>query len=231
MYIDSVYQRRRAESFFADLNSFNFASAGFPEVRDIIVRNGGRATQQSSPTCSPEGCMFELWIVTGLPRIERSGAAEFLGEEVVSLYHALPYVGVRSWAVSAIFEVRNGQLRRSQLGAWEIRTERQDSRGYRHVVPYGYEVETWLDSADPFSQCPKEDYRVFIDHGFYKVPKNELHVCVVQSAAMPTKRVFDVNLHCLTGLFRSCRFDELAPLAWTDYSAKNGGAGTGVPHN
>jgi hypothetical protein len=230
LYIDSVYQRRRAESLFADFKSFNFASAGFPEVRDIIVRNGGRATQRPWPTCSPEGCIFELWIMTGLPRIQRSGAAEFLGDKALFLYDALPYIGVRSWVVTAIFEVRNGKLQRSETGAWEIRMEQQDSREYKYTVPYGYEVETWHDSADRFSPCPNEDYSVFIDHGVKNVPKNELHACVLQSAAMPTKRVFDVNLHCLNGLFRSCRFDELAPSTWADYSAKNGGAGTGDPH-
>jgi hypothetical protein len=45
LYIDSVYQRRRAESLFADLRSLDFSTAGFAEVRDIMVRNGGRAVQ------------------------------------------------------------------------------------------------------------------------------------------------------------------------------------------
>ena len=98
------------------------------------------------------------------------------------------------------------------------------------MVPYGYEVETWRDSADSFPPCHNEGYYVFIDHGLKKIPKNELHTCVMQSAEMPTKRVFDVNLHCFNSLFRSCRFDELAPSAWADYSAKNAGAGTGGPH-
>jgi hypothetical protein len=37
LYIDSVYQRRRAESLFADLRSLDFSTADFAEVRDIIV--------------------------------------------------------------------------------------------------------------------------------------------------------------------------------------------------
>jgi hypothetical protein len=230
LYIDSVYQRRRAESLFADLRSLDFSTAGFAEVRDIMVRNGGSATQRPWPTCTPAGCMFELWIATEVPRIHRSGAAGFLSDNVPFLYDALPYIGVRSWVVTAIFEVRNGKLQRSQTAAWEIRMERKNSRPYKDMVPYGYEVDTWRDSADLFPPCANEDYRVFIDHGFNKIPKNELHACVLQSAAMPTKRVFDVNLRCLNGLFRSCRFDELAPSAWADYSAKNGDAGTGDPH-
>ena len=40
LYIDSVYQRRRAESLFADLRSLDFSTAGFAEVRDIMIRNG-----------------------------------------------------------------------------------------------------------------------------------------------------------------------------------------------
>src|SRR5579862_914317 len=134
LYIDSVYQRRRAESLFADLRSLDFSTAGFTEVRDIMVRNGGRATQRPWPTCTPEGCMFELWIVIEVPRIHRSGAAGFLSDNVPFLYDALPYIGVRSWFVTARFEVRNGKLQRSQTAAWEIRMGRQDFRQDRKSV-------------------------------------------------------------------------------------------------
>lgn len=221
LYLDSVYQRRRAEAFFADLRSLDFATAGFAEVRDIIVRHGGSAAQWPGSTCTPESCMFQLWIMTGLPRMQRSEATGFLGDNALLLYDALPYVGLRSWVVTALFRVRNGKLQSSETGAWEIRVERRASSEYKDAVPYGYEVETWRDPADRFSPCPNEDYRVFIDHGFRKIPKNELHTCVLQSATMLTKRVFDVNLHCLNSVFRSCRFGELAPPAWADYSANN----------
>jgi hypothetical protein len=60
-------------------------------------------------------------------------------------------------------------------------------------------------------------------------PANMLGACVLQSAGTPMKRAFDVHLRCLNGLFRSCRFDELAPSAWADYSA-NDGTGTRDPH-
>ena len=46
LYLDSVYQRRRAESLFADLKSLDFATAGFPEVRDVVIRHGGKAYQR-----------------------------------------------------------------------------------------------------------------------------------------------------------------------------------------
>lgn len=220
LYLDSIHQRRRAESLFADLKSFNFASAGFAEVRDMIVRHGGEVAPRSRSNCTPEGCTFQVWITTALPRMERSGAEWLLGNTGRFLYDALPYVGVRSWVVAGIFEVRDGKLERSFTSASEVRMEWLDSRKYKDMVPYGYEVETWRDAADLFPRCTKEGYSVFIDHGSYKVPSNALHACVLQSEAMPTKRVFDVNLHCLNGIFRGCRFDELAPSAWADYSAK-----------
>jgi hypothetical protein len=71
---------------------------------------------------------------------------------------------------------------------------------------------------------------VWVDHGVFKFPANRLATCVVQSAGVPVKRAFDVHLSCLNNPFRNCRFDELAPSAWADYSAKDG-TGTGHPHN
>jgi hypothetical protein len=68
LYFDSVYQRRRAASLFADLKSLDFATAGFPEVRDIMVRYGGRALQPNS--CTPQNCTLLLQIMTALPRIQ-----------------------------------------------------------------------------------------------------------------------------------------------------------------
>ena len=116
LYVDSVYQRRRAASLFADLKSLDFASAGFPEVRDIMLRNGGAAIQQDlpprlpdfgdpmvdmrgnvtferpMPTCTPPDCTFQLWIMTRLPRIR------LLDRRAEFFYTILPYIGVRSWA-------------------------------------------------------------------------------------------------------------------------------------
>jgi hypothetical protein len=87
------------------------------------------------------------------------------------------------------------------------------------VAPLGYEVET-RRGAESFSYaCLNQDYHVYIDRGGFKFPANMLHTCVVQSAGIPVKRAFDVHLRCLNGLFRSCRFDEIAPSAWADYSA------------
>ncbi len=267
LYIDSVYQRRRAESLFADLRSLDFSTAGFAEVRDIMVRNGGKAIQldllqrvhdspgtplppppvpqfrpnapvnwlppdphrnlvfnRPGPTCTPQNCTFLLQIMTRLPRIPLlDGKARFF-------YTALPYIGVRSWVADAWFEVRNGKLDRSQAGVGEYRMESPDYTGYRHLAPLGYGVETRRDVASFESgACSNQEYRVYVSHGSVKFHENMLQTCVVQSAGIPVKRAFDVHLRCLNSLFRSCRFDELAPSAWADYSA-NDGTGTRDPH-
>jgi hypothetical protein len=221
LYIDAVYQRRRAESLFADLRSLDFSTAGFAEVRDIMIRNGVRP----GATCDPQNCTFLLQIMTRLPRIP------LLDRKARFFYTTLPYIGVRSWVVSAQFDVRNGELDRSYTGVGEYRMERLDSSGYRYLVPRGYEVVTRRDAASfEYGPCSSQDYQVWVSHGGFKFPEKALATCVVQSARGSAKRAFDVHLRCLNGLFRSCRFDELAPSAWADYSAKDG-TGTRDPHN
>lgn len=234
LYLDSIYQRRRAEALFSDLKSFDFATAGFAEVRDIMNRNGGATNQRDlmhespgyvgtpdlhgnltlespGPTCTPEDCTFQLWIKTWPAR------TQLLNRMAEFFYTNLPYVGVRSWVLYAKFEVRNGKLDRSYAAVSELKMERFDSR--MQLVPFGYEVEVQRDSAN--FHCPglNREYRVYIDHNDPRLPENVLSTCVLQSAGMPAKRAFNVQLRCLNGLFRSCRFAELAPAAWTDYSA------------
>jgi hypothetical protein len=106
--------------------------------------------------------------------------------------------------------------------------ERRDSR--KELVPQGYEVETRRDTASFDYACLDQNYRVYVDHGHFKFPANMLHTCVFQSAGILVNRAFDVHLRCLNGLFRSWRFDELAPSAWADYSAKDGATGTRDPY-
>jgi hypothetical protein len=250
LYIDSVYQRRRAESLFADLRSLDFSTAGFAEVRDIMVRYGGRGIQPELlprfpdpgdpmvdahgnvtftgrpwPICTPRDCTFLLQIMTRLPRIP------LLDRTASFFYTTLPYIGVRSWVVYAQFDVRNGKLDRSHTGVGEYRMESPDYTGYRHLAPRGYEVATRRDAQSfEYGPCSRQDYQVWVTHGGFKFPEKALATCVVQSAMVSVKRAFDVHLRCLNGLFRSCRFDELAPSAWADYSAKDG-TGTRDPHN
>jgi hypothetical protein len=221
LYIDSVLQRRRAESLFADLRSLDFSTAGFAEVRDIMIRNGARP----GSTCSSQNCTFLLRIMTRLPRIP------LLDRKARFFYTTLPYIGVRSWVVFAQFDVRNGKLDRSETGFWEYRMERVDYNAYRQLVPLGYDVETRREAASfEYGPCSSQDYQVYVSHGVFKFPAKALATCVVQSARGCVKRAFDVHLRCLNGLFRSCTFDELAPSAWADYSAKDDGKGTRDPH-
>lgn len=232
LYLDSVYQRRRAEAFFADLRSLDFATAGFPEVRDIVIRNGGTAFREKpGTTCTPRDCTFRLVIMTRLPRIPLQG------RKAIFLYTTLPYIGIRSWVFGAEFEVRDGKLYMSSMGVWEYRMERVDYNAYRQLVPFGYGVGTRRDAASneyeytsPHACWPgrNQDYRVSVSHGVVKLPAYALDTCVVQSAGTSVKRAFDVHLSCLNNPFRNCRFNELAPSAWADYSAM-GGTGTRDP--
>lgn len=251
LYFDSVYQRRKAEALFADLKSLDFATAGFSEVRDIMIRNGGAAMQRRllprfpdlgvpvvdnngnvtfprrpQTTCTPRDCWFQLHIMTLLPRIPLQG------RKAIFLYTALPYVGIRSWGVGAEFEVRDGKLYGSSTGVFEYRMEHVDYNAYRQLIPLEYGVGTRRDAASDVYSSPaacwpgrNQDYRVYVSHGVFKFPADELATCVVQSAQAATKRAFDVHLSCLNNPFRNCRFDELAPSVWADYSARDRGTG------
>ena len=251
LYLDSVHQRRRAESMIADLNSLDFATAGFTDVRDLAIRNGGYASPAPFslarpdfptpsadmlgnisfynhynpwPPCTRQDCTFIVSISTRLARLP------FPVEErtVEVLYSALPYIGVRTWALGAMFVVRNGKLERSETMVGEFRIDRLESGYPLRLITLGYEVETVLSD----SACRGRHHQgVFLDHGHpVKTPQKMLHTCVLQPERTSTKRAFDMNLHCLNGIFRGCRFSELAPSAWADYSAKDGGNGTSVPY-
>jgi hypothetical protein len=219
LYLDSVHQRRRAESLFAELKSLDFSTAGFAAVRDIMIRNGARP----GSTCSPQNCTFRLQIMSRVPRIPLPDRTAIL------FYATLPYIGIRWWVVYAQFDVRDGKLDRSDAGVWEYRMERVDHNAYRERA-FGYGVMTQRDAASfKHGPCSSQEYQVWVDHGGFKLPIYALDTCVVQSAGIPVKRAFDVHLRCLNGLFRSCWFDDLAPSVWADYSAKDG-TGTAGPY-
>ncbi len=253
LYLDSVYQRRRAESLVADLKSFDFATAGFTDVRDLAIRNGGMPSRPASlsrlsdfpapsmpdlrgnirfynpwPTCTRQDCTFIVMIDSGLARLPFP-----LQERTIDfLYSALPYIGVRTWVLSALFVVRSGKLERSEISVGEFRIDRLESGYPRRLIPFGYKVDTTSRDSVIFGlKCHNQDYEVHLDHGHpVKMPEKMLHTCVLQTERASTKRAFDMNLHCLNGILRGCRFDELAPSAWADYSAKDGGAGTRDPY-
>ena len=248
LYLDSVHQRRRAESLIADLKSLDFATAGFTDVRDIVIRNGGYSSPgpgsldrpdfptpsvpdrhgnisfyKVRPPCTRQDCTFVVFINTRLARLP------FPIEErtVEILYSALPYIGVRTWVLGATFVVRNGKLERSQTYVGEYRIDRLDSGYPLRLIPLGYEVETVLND----SACRRGQQGVFISHGHpVKLPSITLQTCALQTERTSTKRAFDMNLHCLNGIFRGCMFEDLAPSAWADYSATDGDSGASVPY-
>lgn len=218
LYLDSIHQRRRAESLIGDLRSLDFATAGFSDIRDLVIRHGG-----VPPSCPGQDCTFIVWINTRLARLP------FPLEKRTSelLYSALPYIGVRTWGLGAMFVVRNGKLERSQTFIAENRIDRLEPDYPRRLIPFGYEVQTVLSD----SACRGGHQGVTISHGHsVKFPVNMLHTCVLQAATTSTKRAFDMNLRCLNGIFRGCRFEDLSPSAWADYSAKDGGSGASVPY-
>ena len=176
---------------------------------------GNFVFNRPGPVCTRQNCNFQLFITSRLARLPLQGRTEEL------FYSTLPYLGVRTWALGAIFEVRKGKLERSDMRVSDFRIDRLELGYPRRLIPLGYEVETLLRDSPRFDLCRNQDYRVFLDHGHpVKMPQNVLHTCVLQTARTPTKRAFDMNLRCLNGIFRGCTFDELAPSAWADYSPK-----------
>jgi hypothetical protein len=218
LYLDSIHQRRRAESLIGDLRSLDFATAGFSDIRDLVIRHGG-----VPPSCPGQDCTFIVWINTRLAQppfpVEK--------RTVEVLYSALPYIGVHTWGLGAMFVVRNGKLEGSQTFIAENRIDRLEPDYPRRLIPFGYEVQTVLSD----SACRGGHQGVTISHGHpVKFPIKVLHTCVLQTERTSTKRAFDINLRCLNGIFRGCRYDELSPSAWADYSAKDGSNGASVPY-
>ena len=145
LYFDSIYQRRKAESLFAELKSLDFATAGFPEVRDIMIRNGGAGVQREllprfpgfgdpmvdmhgnvtferrGPTCTPRDCTFQLSIMTRLPRIpslDRTARVSYIRLFLISgSVRGLPMRGLRFETESWI-EAKRG----SGKSGWNAKT-------------------------------------------------------------------------------------------------------------
>jgi len=123
LYVDSIRQRQKAESLFADLKSFPFASANFSQVREFVLRHDGAAMQEfppshfpglsfpspdsqgkmnfrlipTAPTCTPRDCSFEIWIRPGLLRHTLSYRYE------MPLLYTLAYIGIRPWGCRCKF--------------------------------------------------------------------------------------------------------------------------------
>lgn len=212
LYFDSVHQRRKAESLIVDLKTFQFASAGFLDVRELAIRHGGRASAplvQRMPACTAQDCTFEIWIKTGMTRFPLENKAEEF------LYRVLPYLGIRSWMLYSMFVVSGGKLQESRTTIGEERWGRSGS--YEGLIPFGYEVVS-VPLSDSFD--PRYDYAVGFPH-VTGPPSNVLRARVVRTPDAPMLRAFDIDLSCLSSVFRDCRgFDELAPSAWADFLAR-----------
>jgi hypothetical protein len=240
LYLDSVRQRHKAERFVADLKSFPFATAGFFEVRELANRYGGAPVIQSpilqlpqyaitvlNPagkvsilltqggpfTCTARECTFNIAIQPQVMELPLGYRAEQL------LFTGLAYSGVQPWAVHARFEISGGKLKSSWASIAQLRTElvRSNSGIHKELIPFEYEIES---ADDPVTFPSTGGYRVGFPH-VTGGPARILLARVPQTADAPTQRAFDVDLRCLTAVFRSCRgFDELAPSAWVDYKVQ-----------
>ena len=210
LYVDSVHQRHRAERFVSDLRSFSLANAGFSEVRELAIRNGGAGIQdlpQKFPlTCTIRDCTFEVWIKHCLLRLPLEPSTAEL------LYSTLPYFGIRPWVVYSRFEVKDGKLLTSVTQVGQLRRGRLKS--YEGLLPIEYEV--WTDRPQTLD-LGAAGYVVGPPSAITG-PFEELWIArVPQVPNAPVSRAFDVDLHCFTSILRGCTgFRELAPSAWAD---------------
>jgi len=219
LYVDSVHQRHRAERLISDLKSFPFATAGFTEVRDFANSHGGtrdmfpvsQLTRAApyidsdgkvqvpsgyiGPRCTYRDCSFDIWIRPRILTLART----------MPLYSALAYLGLRPWSVYATFEISAWKLKDSITWVQHPSFERTDS--FERLMPVEYRVNSWSPDSSPAAH-----YEV---HPF----KFGLEAYVIQAPNEPMQRAFDIHLRCLTFVFHSCSFNELAPSAWADFQA------------
>ena len=236
LYLDSVHQRREAERLISELKSFPFATAGFDEVRELAERNGGAAIQQfpllefpqygypfedsqghvhmpllenGGPTCTVRDCTFRIWIRPWHLRAFPRDRAEVL------LTFALKYSGISPWGVYATLIVKGGKLNESHTEFGRLGPATLGR--FTGLVPLAYEV---VSAAHSELGDRSPDYSVGAPH-ITGGPLEGLSVHFPQTSNAPTRRAFDVDLRCVTAVWRSCRgFDELAPSAWADYQSE-----------
>jgi len=242
LYVDSLHERRRAERLIAELNSFPFSTAGFPELRDLASRYDG----------SP-GLQFPIvhFPPPGLPQIAPPKAphsGDWQGQEVkvpltgpicnirdctfeidiaprlfkllsfdtpVWVWSSLAHSGVRPWNLYVRLELRNGRLETSQTLIRQIRHAK--FYGDECLLPLEYSVRTTAVPLDFYNVAPTYDvYVPNITGGRGEI----LRAQIMHVPNAPIGRAFDIELHCVTAIFAGCKgFDELAPSAWADYRA------------
>jgi hypothetical protein len=214
LYVDSMYQCRKAERFLSDLRSFPFATAGFVEVRDLTTRYGGEGLQETPqrfpPACTIRDCTFEVWIKHRLLQVPlKSPAWEWF-------YSTLPYFGIRPWVVYSQFEVKDGKLSGSVTQVGQLRRGRL--KNYDGLLPIEYEV--WTHQPQRFDLI-RDGYSVGPPSAITG-PFEELWIARVPLVPdAPFSRAFDLDVRCFGSIVRGCTgFRELAPSAWADNQAE-----------
>lgn len=236
LYLESGHQRRKAERFISDLKSFPFATAGFAEVQELAERNGGAAIQQfplletpqfaypfedsqgrlhmpllenAGPTCTVRDCTFRIWIRPWYLKVFPRDRAE------MPLISAFEHSGLRPWGVYATFKVKGGKLNESYTSFGRLGPATLGR--FAGLVPLELEVVS-ATHAEFGDRGP--DYSVAAPH-VTGGPLEGLSAWFLQTSNAPTQRAFDVNLRCVTEIWRSCGgFSELAPSAWADYQSE-----------
>jgi hypothetical protein len=240
LYFDSVRQRRRAERMLLDVKTLPFGTAGFVEVRDFANRYGGKTIQQfpnlrflppgvppppdiqghtitplsyaTGPICSVRDCNFEIRI---LPYVSKLALAFYLPDSPSGF--VLAHVGLRPWIVAASFQVKDGKLWDSEVGAEQIRHSRSLSFNGLSELVYGIRIYSLPFGLDTH-RTPGYSVGVPIITGGVGIGDERLTSWLLQPSNIQFHKAFDIDLHCLTFVSRNCGgLSEIAPSAWTYY--------------
>jgi hypothetical protein len=167
---------------------------------------------RTRPTCTSQSCTFYVEIVP-LIFIYRMRLDDRVLEFLAS---ALGHLGLRPWAVSVRFEVRDAQLWESRITTAQAR--RQTVGSHRGIRLLYYEIIYTSSAGTSFLSRP--EFAVGVPHVTGSTADN-LRTYFAQTTPSKANLAFDVDLRCYTALMRSCRgFDELAPAAWADYQSR-----------
>ena len=239
LYLDSVHQRRRAELMLSDLKSLPFGTAGFVEIRDFVNLHGGTVIQEFpnlqflppgppsplsqgnsemllsytlGPICTERDCTFVIRI---LPYVSKLALTFYLPDSPPGF--ALAHVGLRPWIVTAVFQVKDGRLWESRIGAAQIRHSRSLSFGKLSQLDYEARIGSFAYGV-AMHETSGYNVGVPILTGGALIGDERITSWLVQPSNAPIRRILDIDLHCLTVISRNCNgLSEFAPSAWADY--------------
>jgi hypothetical protein len=218
IYFGSLIQRHKAERLLSDMKSFPFATSGSVAARDFVAKRGGHPIQpkpgDSETACTDRNCDFEVLAHSPFYSLASTGT----GTEI--LYRALIYSGIRPWAVTAYFEVREGKIDETRTRVLQVKIGKLGVDHSSVLMFLAYEIST---SRRNCTNCWLDDGR---EYGVWKPhvtggPGEYLEAAAVLDRPDLMARVFDVDLRCFTSIWHDCRdFGELAPSAWADHERK-----------